>query len=107
MCLAPGKLPTTVQQRDSSTPEPVQLSSSQNNLLTHHLWQCLASFMVITGKIRDGKGSVLFMAHLQAQPSRVPMNILFCVHIENMGLSLSTIVTHPSKHKNVVGWSKL
>lgn len=46
---------------------------------------CLASFMVITGKIRDGKGIMLLMAHLQAQPSPVSMNVLFCVHIANTG----------------------
>lgn len=50
---------------------------------------CLASFMVITVKIRDGKGIVLFMAHLQAQPYLASMNVLFCVHITNMGEEVS------------------
>lgn len=50
---------------------------------------CLASFMVITAKIRDGKDIALFMAHLQAQPSPASMNVLFCVHITNMGEEVS------------------
>lgn len=50
---------------------------------------CLASFMVITGKIRDGKASVLFMAHLQAQPSPLSMNVLFCVDATNMDEEVS------------------
>lgn len=45
--------------------------------------------MVITGKIRGGKASVLLMAHLQAQPSPVSMNVLFCVDIMNMGEEVS------------------
>lgn len=70
---------------------------------------CLASFMVITSKIRAGKGSVLFMAQLQAQPTQVSVNVLFCMHTANMSeeVSLNTIVSHPSKHKNVLGWTKL
>lgn len=69
----------------------------------------LAPFMVILGKIRDGKCSVLFMAHGQAQPSSVSTNVLFCVHIANMVRkcpSLNMIVSHPLKHKNALGWSK-
>lgn len=50
---------------------------------------CLASFMVITGKIKAGKGSVLFVAHLQAQPLPVSTSVLFCVHIANMGEEVS------------------
>lgn len=57
--------------------------------LLHLLPAFIESFMAITGKIRAGKGSVLFVAQPQAQPLPVSMNVLFCVHIANMSEEVS------------------
>lgn len=92
MCLASVNLLTTVQQKVSTTlVEPVQLSYSQNTLLTHQSWQHVWHLLWWSQAKQELAKVVcmMFMARPQAQPLQASVNVLFCVHTVNMSQEVS------------------
>lgn len=111
MCLAPVNLLVTAQQRASSTlVEPVQLSYSQSTFLTHQWWQ-RALHLLQWSQAKQELAKVARMMFTAQFAAASVCECLFCVNTVKKWvkkfLSLDTIVSHPSKHKNVLGWSKL